>query len=110
MTREDWAQAASEAAPKATANSWMTFRTLPAKIDGFAWIPTNEVLEQLMEDILHPKPTEIRQAIRAEGNQGGTMAKRGPIARHSHNTFYFPAIHSAVVFVSQCARRSLTLS
>ena len=47
---------------------------------------TYEVLAQLMEDMLYPQPTEIRQAIRAEPNKGRTMA-RGNQARHQSHDF-----------------------
>ena len=34
VTTDDWAQAASEAAPRATANNRMTFRTPAAETEG----------------------------------------------------------------------------
>ena len=80
MTTEDWAQAASKAAARATANNRMTFRTPAAKTKGalgrkrFALMSTYAILAQLMEDMLHPQPTEIRQVIRAE-RKGDTKAR-----------------------------------
>jgi hypothetical protein len=57
----------------------MTFRTPAAETKGalsrkrFALMSTYAILAQLMEDMLHPQPTEIRQVIRPE-RKGGTMA------------------------------------
>jgi hypothetical protein len=58
----------------------MTFRTPAAETTGalrrirFALMSTYAILAQLMEDMLHPQSTEIRQVIRAE-RKGGTMAR-----------------------------------
>jgi hypothetical protein len=72
VTTEDRAQAASEAATRATANNRTTFRTPAAQSEGalrrirFALMSTYAILAQLMEDMLHLQPTEIRQVIKAE--------------------------------------------
>src|SRR5205823_13199002 len=52
----------------------MTFRTPAAETEGtlrirFALMSTYAILAQLMEDMLHPQPTETRQAPRAERNK-----------------------------------------
>src|ERR1700730_18030900 len=69
----------------------MTFRTPAAETKGalsrtrFALMSTYAILAQLMEDMLHLQPTEIRQVIRAE-RKGSTMAGSKPAGDQLHNS------------------------
>src|SRR5437879_11708900 len=76
----------------------MTFRTPDAEADAlrrirFALMSTRAILAQLLEDMLHPQPTETRRVIRAERNRAAPWPdenRRG----------IDPAIHLSVVIVS----------
>src|SRR5437879_13830061 len=82
----------------------MTLRTPAAETEGassripFALISTSAILAQLMEDMLHPQPTEIRQVIRAERNRAAPWPDEN---RRGINL----AIHLSVVIVSLRRRR-----
>src|SRR5438477_2933857 len=82
----------------------MTFRIPAAETEGelkkirFALMSTSAILAQLMEDMLHPQPTEIRRVIRAERNRAAPWPDEN---RRGIN----PAIHLGVVIVSLRRRR-----
>src|SRR2546421_11618951 len=83
----------------------MTLRTPAAETEGafrrilFALMSTSAILAQLLEDMLHPQPTETRRVIRAERNRAAPWPdenRRG----------IDPAIHLSVVIVSLVAGRT----
>src|SRR5437764_14109803 len=81
----------------------MTFRTPAAEAGAlrrirFALMSTGAIVAKLLEDMLHPQPTETRRVIRAERNRAAPWPDEN---RRGIN----PAIRLSVVIVSLRRRR-----